>query len=145
MPVDEHAPRTVDVLAEAVAALPEADGLTDHADPAAYAALAALTEPSVAGAALGELATLERLALAQPHLVVDGSPVTETPDLDADGEPVYLDGIAQVTRAHTSAACPDCTRGLYSIDGVLVCEQLPQRVGTFDGKQGDIVACGRER
>lgn len=144
-------PRALDLLREVVGALPEStlperDTIpVDHAEDASLAAIAVLTEPSVASAALAELAILERLAAASPHLVKDGSPVVETPDVDADGKQLVLGGIKQVTRAHTVHACPDCSRGLYSIEGVLVCIQLSERVGTLDGTEHDIVACGRER
>lgn len=109
----------VAVLRDLVADLP------DEAEEHALAALAALTDPDVARAALGEQGVQERLAAATPHLVPMPGNVH--------------DGRVDVTD------CPDCTRGTYSVGGVLVCIQLPARVGRMDGKPGDIVACGKER
>ena len=150
--------RSHDVLLSAVTSLPgvEPDG-GDPSEEVAFAALAVLSEPSVMAAALGELGVLERIALAAPHLVAveieetveqvktyDPARATSDAVAGTDEQGAYW-LIESTTRRNIRSTCPDCTRGTYSLDGVLICIQLPARVGTLDGQPGDIVACGRER
>jgi hypothetical protein len=126
-------PTAIELLRDVVATLP------DEAEDHALAALSALAEPSVLVAALSEQDILDRLTAAKPHLVaMPGNVVADESQTRPDG--------TVVTGSHLARTdCPDCTRGTYSIGGVLVCVQLPPRVGSLNGNPGDIVACGKER
>lgn len=121
----------VDILRELLDQEPDDDSAT--------AAIAALTNPAVAAAAMGEQLLAERLEAAVPHRVAGVFRVIEDEPYERDG--------AMVTGSHVEGPtdCPDCTRGTYSVGGVLVCIQLPAQVGALGGTVGDIVACGKER
>jgi hypothetical protein len=127
-------PSAIDILRDLVADLP------DEADDEAFAALAALTDPRVATAALVEQDAQERLAAATPRLAIGMFKVI--PD-----EPFVDDAGREITGSHIEGPtdCPDCTRGTRSVGGVLVCVTLPASVGVLGGRPGDIVACGKER
>lgn len=133
-------PTAVELLCELASALP------DEAEDHALAALAALTDPSVAAAALVEQDILERIEAAKPHLVRGSFRVVEDPvETRPDG--------TKVTGSHLEADddraflhCPDCTRGLRAIGGnALACITLPDRSVQIDTGPGDVVACGKER
>lgn len=150
---------SVDILRELVAQLDDDDDVT--------AAIAALTDATAAGAAVSTLVPLE----ATPHLVpqpgnlVEEVEENQTFDLDRaersglkdpagylepdpddpDAEPVPYWVITTTATRLLDSSCPDCRRGCRSVDGVLVCLQLPARVGSMGGEAGDVVACGLPR
>lgn len=146
-------PSAVDLLREVVGDLP------DEAEDHALAALAALSEPSVADAALVENAILARLEEAAPHLVTGRyrieatAPVTLGPratrpegDPRPEGTVITGKAIVPTSPEYEYPSCPDCRRGLRAAAaGVLTCVTLPARVGNLNGQPGDVVACGKER
>lgn len=84
---------------------------------------------SIADAALAEWSLLEAEREAEPHAVhFDDAP----PDQDG-------------TLRAKADSCPDCTRGLVSRGGDLICVRLTQRTKVTGCHLGCIVACGMPR
>ena len=86
-----------------------------------------------------------------PHAVHLKDPVISEPDLDEDGKPVMLEGIAQVTRRLSEAAssCPDCHRATHAGNDAkagyfLTCPQVPVLLpdGVKPCHEGCLIACG---
>lgn len=131
-------PSVVDTLKDLVASLPE------EAEDEAFAALSVLSDPGVAAAALDEQLRREQRERVEPHLVKGAVRIETTKDVYEGGVLVERGGRSVADEAD----CPDCTRGTYSIGGVLVCIRLIgaiPTVGTLGGSEGDIVACGGSR
>lgn len=137
------------------------DAVPDIAkDMAQEAAIAVLGDADVARAAMIERGIKDQIAGAKPHVVAGLAPIAVTveqvitfdpsraaekqpPAGTESGMPYWL--IPSTTRRQPLVDCPDCTRGTYSVGGVLVCVQLPARVGVLTAVPGDVVGCGRER
>lgn len=96
------------------------------------AAVAVLTEPDVAVAALQQLDVLQRREQSKPHLVK----AAKQPKVDRTADPEATQGVQE-------ASCPDCGLGLYAYGGGQVCSYIPWSGIDQPVNEGFVLACGR--